>query len=83
MTACCPLFAALFREVSHVGSSYDKLRLDQAGDFDLNFVLDIDVLINNELAWLEMDDIGTAGFANLMVDKLWLGRVPSNHRLYK
>ncbi len=71
------LFNALFREIGYVGSSYEKLRLDGSSDFDLNIVLDIDILDR----CLELD-FSKTGFVDLVVR--WQHRsIPANHKLYR
>ncbi len=71
------LFKALFKEIQHVGSSYEKLRLDETSDFDFNLVLDLDILDN-----IIQLDFSTVGFAELVVR--WRDmRIPGNHPLYR
>ncbi len=59
------LFSGLYKEVVHVGSSYEDLRLDGPGDFDLNLVLDIDIPEKN--IRLEYDKGVWPGYANVVV----------------
>ncbi len=71
-----PLFKALFKEIQHVGSSYEKLRLDSS-DFDLNLVLDLDILDN-----VIQLDFSIDGLAELVIR--WQDmRIPGNHPLYR
>ncbi len=80
MKACSPLFNAIYREVGHVGSSYEHLRLEGAGDFDLNLVLDFDVLAKN--IRLEFGPEVRPGFTNVVVMDWDSVEIPGSHELH-
>ncbi len=80
MLNCCGLFGALYREVGHVGSNYDNLRLDGAGDYDLNLVLKVDIIAPH--IRLESGREVWPGYVNVVVQNWDDIRIPENHALF-
>ncbi len=74
------LFKILYSNIYHTGSFYDGLRITDALEFDLNVVLNIDVLAR----YIVFEDKKVdQGFINMALDRSPSMIIPQTHPLSK
>lgn len=75
-----PLFKVMYQRIYYTGSFYDGLRVGDATEFDLDLVLNLDVL--KQALSFDWARPVKPGFVRFRLDKDIAAVVPPNHRFY-